>query len=97
MKDLSVYQTIQACNDITLWYKSFENIVGKGVNAGYQHFHLFPQCFPPHNVFYFINIKGTGKNNTHTDKTHYIQCKWALPEQLYPFSNPDKTEFVVSS
>ena len=21
-----------------------ENIVGKGENAGYQHFHLFPQC-----------------------------------------------------
>ena len=23
----------------------FENIVGKGENAGYQHFLLFPQCF----------------------------------------------------
>ena len=22
-----------------------QNIVGKGENAGYQHFHLFPQCF----------------------------------------------------
>ena len=22
-----------------------ENIVGKGENAGYNHFHLFPQCF----------------------------------------------------
>ena len=22
-----------------------ENIVGKGENASYQHFHLFPQCF----------------------------------------------------
>ena len=22
-----------------------ENIVGKGENAGYQHFHLFPECF----------------------------------------------------
>ena len=22
-----------------------ENIVGSGENAGYQHFHLFPQCF----------------------------------------------------
>ena len=22
-----------------------ENIVGKGENAGYQHFPLFPQCF----------------------------------------------------
>ena len=24
---------------------SFENMVGKGENAGYQHFLLFPQCF----------------------------------------------------
>ena len=23
-----------------------ENTVGKGANAGYQHFLLFPQCFP---------------------------------------------------
>ena len=27
--------------------KPFENIVGKGENAGYQHFLLFPQCFLP--------------------------------------------------
>ena len=26
---------------------SFENIVGKGENAGNQHFLLFPQCFLP--------------------------------------------------
>ena len=25
---------------------SVENMVGKGENAGYQHFLLFPQCFP---------------------------------------------------
>ena len=25
--------------------KAFENIVGKGENAGHQHFLLFPQCF----------------------------------------------------
>ena len=24
---------------------TIENIVGKGENAGYQHFLLFPQCF----------------------------------------------------
>ena len=27
--------------------KTFENIVGKGENAGNQHFLLFPQCFLP--------------------------------------------------
>ena len=30
---------------ITL-FDSVENTVGKGENAGYQHFLLFPQCFP---------------------------------------------------
>ena len=27
---------------VTVWV---ENIVGKGENAGYQHFLFFPQCF----------------------------------------------------
>ena len=27
--------------------KPFENIAGKGHNAGNQHFLLFPQCFQP--------------------------------------------------
>ena len=31
----------------TLRKKTFENIVGKGENAGNQHFLLFPQCFLP--------------------------------------------------
>ena len=35
--------------NVTLKQKFFlglvENIVGKGENAGYQHFLLFPQCF----------------------------------------------------
>ena len=43
----------------TLRKKSFENIVGKGENAGNQHFLLFPQCFLPcqntKNIF-FTNI-----------------------------------------
>ena len=29
-------------NCVTDWV---ENIVGKGENAGYQHFLIFPQCF----------------------------------------------------
>ena len=28
--------------------KTSENFVGKGENAGNQHFHLFPQYFPPY-------------------------------------------------
>ena len=33
--------------------KPFENIVGKGENAGHQHFLLFPQCF----IGYQINTE----------------------------------------
>ena len=36
---------ILALNDSEL--KTLENIVGKGENAGNQHFLLFPQCFLP--------------------------------------------------
>ena len=32
---------------MTLYKKPFENIVGKGENAGNQHCLLFPQCFLP--------------------------------------------------
>ena len=28
------------------FFDTLENIVGKGENAGYQHFLLFSQCFP---------------------------------------------------
>ena len=37
--NLNVYQKL------TLTLGIIENIVGKGENAGYQHFLLFPQCF----------------------------------------------------
>ena len=30
--------------------RAFENIVGKGENAGNQHFLLFPQCFLPYQI-----------------------------------------------
>ena len=32
-----------------------ENTVGKGENAGYQHFMLFLQCFPK--AFFFPDVK----------------------------------------
>ena len=32
---------------MTLKMKPYENVVGKGENAGNQHFLLFPQGFPP--------------------------------------------------
>ena len=33
-----------------------ENIVGKGENAGYQHFLLFPQCFPNPSVLGSLKV-----------------------------------------
>ena len=40
---LTLYHAIATLN--TLKKKAFENILGKGENAGHQHFLLFPQCF----------------------------------------------------
>ena len=46
---LSLYRTIPAQSRLlmTLGEKAFENIVGKGENAGHQHFLLFRECFLP--------------------------------------------------
>ena len=40
-------QLVNSLPHTPLHKKDFENIVGKGENAGYQHFLLFPQCFLP--------------------------------------------------
>ena len=42
---LILYHTIPTFNDLEK--EAFENIAGKGENAGNQHFLLFPQCFLP--------------------------------------------------
>ena len=42
---LTLYHTILTVNDPEK--EGLENIVGKGENAGYQHFVIFPQCFLP--------------------------------------------------
>ena len=42
---LALYHTITTFNDPTLYKEPFENIIGKGENAGDQHFLLFPQRF----------------------------------------------------
>ena len=55
-------------NTKILGKKPFENIVGKGENAGNQHVHLLPQCFstlPNTNIIVkkpFENIVGKGEN-----------------------------------
>ena len=48
--------------------KTSENIVGKGENAGNQHFLLFPQCFQPFSVCKLqclIHI-------------YFVICKWFM-------------------
>ena len=46
--------TAQSLLLTTLRKKVFENIVGKGENAGNQHFLFFPQCFQPKSNFSFL-------------------------------------------
>ena len=36
---------LKELNMMIFVFERVENIVGKGENAGYQHFLLFPQCF----------------------------------------------------
>ena len=43
LMSVTLYSTIQ-----TLKQRASENIVGKGENAGNQHFLLFPNCFLPY-------------------------------------------------
>ena len=38
--------TNHVAQTMTFIFHMVENIVGKGENASYQHFLLFPQCFP---------------------------------------------------
>ena len=46
-RNVTLYQTTNfyAAMMIISVINRVENIVGKGENAGYQHFLLFPQCF----------------------------------------------------
>ena len=39
-------------------FDSLENIVGKGEKAFYQHFHLFPLCFPKASFFMIKEKQG---------------------------------------
>ena len=43
--EASAEEKISKAKTLKLVYGRVENIMGKGENAGYQHFLLFPQCF----------------------------------------------------
>ena len=51
---------------MTLLYDRVENIVGKGENAGSQHFLPFPQClkFPSSKCILLIHIKIVQEDKT---------------------------------
>ena len=42
-------------------FERVENIVGKGENAGYQHFLLFPQCFQKASLSGLLKVRLFGK------------------------------------
>ena len=44
---LSSSNALKLSSLMTMYKKPFENILGKGENAGNQHFLLFPPCFLP--------------------------------------------------
>ena len=45
-----------------------ENIVGKGENAGYQHFLLFPQCFQKASTIGSLKSGLCGKELSHYER-----------------------------
>ena len=47
ISELTLYHTIPTLNDLEEKKRPFINIVGKGENAGNQHFLLFPLSFLP--------------------------------------------------
>ena len=56
-----------------------ENFVGKGENAGYQHFLLFPQCFQKSRLF------GRGLSFTCTCITYITLQQHTFHKTLLPF------------
>ena len=55
--------------------KAFENIVGKGENAGNQHFLLFPQCFLPCQrkiLTILASLKSSSANAFNLDKSKIL-------------------------
>ena len=70
---------------MTLKKKPSENIVGKGENAGNQHFLLFPQCFLPFQKQ--ISIFQSSANAFNLDHTSAEACekssRWLQKEKYW--------------
>ena len=68
-----------------------ENNVGKGENAGYRHFLLFPQCYQKPSLLHLQNLGLYGKELRvaiscyHKTKNHF--SKETQNKQFNPFPN----------
>ena len=74
-------------------FERVENTVGKGENAGYQHFLLYPQCFPKPSSLWSLkdrisvferveNTVGKGENAGYQHFLLYPQC-FPKPSSLW--------------
>ena len=68
------------------FFDRVENNVGKGENAGYQHFLLFPQCFPkPPSLgsskvgIMWLRVKSEDNPHTATELIQNSQIHYILP------------------
>ena len=57
-------------------FDRLENIVGKGENAGYQHFLLFLHCFQKVSFFGSLKSGFCGKELTHSHTTTPFDAPW---------------------
>ena len=71
-----------------------ENIVGKGENAGYQHFLLFPQCFQKSLLLGVVKSSDSvAKNCPNKSMLFVISSKlfsWLVSTITSPFCNTQK-------
>ena len=69
---------------MTLYKNPFENIVGKGENAGNQHFLLFPQCFLPFPKEFSVTFILLSANALNLDQFEILSfCKELNPWELF--------------
>ena len=72
-----------------------EDIVGKGENAGYQHFLLFPQCFQKDFFSKGCKISGYQVKGSPTFLKFHITFRYCLTDShtMTPFDTPGKQVF----
>ena len=63
-------------------FERVENIVGKGENAGYQHFLLFPQCFQKASSCKKIVAEGEITFYEEKSLTMSIKFDWSTSQQV---------------